>query len=563
MVRRFFKFFDRELGGLHQAALFLALAAIASKLLALLRDRFLASTFGAGRTLDIYYASFVIPDYLYAFLLFIVSAWAIIPIFLEKSSRSQDEGRIFLNGIFTLFFIVTTISVVILYFLIPYFTPLVAPGFSSAEIDQAIALSRILLLSPFLLGLSNLVSSVIQSFRKFFIYALAPVFYNVGIILGVLIFYRWWGLAGVAWGVILGALFHFSIQIPSLLKANFFPKFTSKINLAEIKKIIRISFARGLALTLNQIVLTSVTALASFLGSGSIAVFNLAVNLQNIPLTVIGMSYGIAAFPILAQFHVRNEREEFIKHIIAASRHIIFWSFPVTALFIILRAQIVRVVLGAGAFSWADTRLTAASLAFLSIAIAGQGLMFLLVRAYYASGRTKRPLIINLFSSLFTVAGSFLFLSLLRNFENFRYSFNNFMRVKDVAGAEMLGLPLIFSLGAVLNVLLLWFFFQKDFGEVAGKLKKTFIDMFFASLIIGIVAYFFLGLFSEVLDIRTFIGIFLQGLFSGIIGISAGILFLILMKNRELGEVFSSLRQKIFTKTPESIIVGAEPEKLE
>ena len=84
MVRRFLNFFDRELGGLHQAALFLALSAIGSKILALLRDRFLAGTFGAGKSLDVYYASFILPDYLYTFLLFIVSAWALIPVFFGK-----------------------------------------------------------------------------------------------------------------------------------------------------------------------------------------------------------------------------------------------------------------------------------------------------------------------------------------------------------------------------------------------------------------------------------------------------------------------------------------------
>ncbi len=242
MVRKFLNFFDRELGGLHQAAFFLALSAIGSKVLALLRDRFLASTFGAGKTLDIYYASFVLPDYLYAFLLFIVSASALIPIFLEKTSQSSEEGRAFLNEVLTVFFIITIACVVILFFLIPYLTPFIAPGFSPAEQNNVIALSRILLLSPLLLGLSNLISSVIQSLRRFFIYALAPIFYNIGIILGVLVFYRFWGLNGIVVGVVFGAFLHFSIQVPTLLKSNFLPRFTSKIRISEIKRIIKLSF---------------------------------------------------------------------------------------------------------------------------------------------------------------------------------------------------------------------------------------------------------------------------------------------------------------------------------
>jgi putative peptidoglycan lipid II flippase len=560
MVQKFLNFFDRELGGLHQAAFFLALSAIGSKVLALLRDRFLAGTFGAGKSLDVYYASFVLPDYLYTFLLFIVSAWALIPVFLEKISHSPEEGKYFLNEVLTVFFIITVFSVVALFFLIPYLTPLIAPGFSEEEQGKAIDLSRILLLSPLLLGLSNLVSSVVQSLRRFFIYALAPIFYNVGIILGILVFYRWWGLKGVAAGVVVGAFLHFSIQVPTLLKAGFFPKFTSKIHFSEMKKIIKVSFSRGLGLTFNQLVLTVITALASFLGPGSIAVFNLAANLENIPLTVVGLSYGVAAFPTLAQFHVKNEKEKFMEHIVIAARHIIFWSFPITALFIILRAQIVRVILGAGAFTWADTRLTAASLALLSLAIAAQGIMFLFSRAYYAAGRTKTPLLVNLFSSLFVIAGSFLFLQILKNSGNFRFAFNHFLRVEDVPGAEMLGLPLIFSLGTVLNAVFLWFFFQKDFGQITRRLEKTLFEVSLASLVAGVISYFFLFVFSHVFDLRTFIGIFLQGFFAGLLGIGGGAAVLRFLKNPELEEIVTSLRRKIWKK--EIPVLATEPETL-
>lgn len=560
MVRKFLRFFDREMGGLHQAALFLALAAIGSKVLALLRDRFLAGTFGAGKSLDIYYASFILPDYLYTFLLFIASVWVLIPIFLEKISRSEEEGRNFLNEILTVFFLLTIVSASILFFLIPYLVPFITPGFSPADQLQVITLSRILLLSPFLLGLSNLISSVIQSLRRFLIYALAPIFYNIGIILGVLVFHRWWGLKGVVMGVLLGAFFHFFIQVPTLLKSGYLPRFTLRINLREIKNVVRISCARGLALTFNQFVLSVITALASMVGAGSIAVFNLALNLQTIPLTVIGASYSIAAFPALAQFHIKNEKEKFLEHIISASRHIIFWSLPLTVLFIVLRAQIVRVVLGTGAFSWADTRLTAASLALLSLAIAAQGLLFLLARGFYAAGRTKMPLLINFISSLFIVAGSFLFLWIFKNFENIRYFFIHLLRVEDVSGAEMLVLPLIFSLGTVFNTLLLWIFFEKQFGKITEVLKKTFIQVSLTSVVMGIVAYAFLAFFGNVLNIRTFIGIFLQGFLAGIFGLGAGIFILKLFKNAELAEITDSLRSRVWKK--EVAVVAPEPEKL-
>ncbi len=262
-------------------------ATIGAKILALLRDRLLASNFGAGKTLDIYYASFRIPDFLYVFSLFLVSATALIPLFLDKKEKSFDESRLFLNGVFSVFFFLMCLSCVAVYFLIPYLSSFIAPGFSAGDRDFLIKLSRILLLSPFLLGLSNLVSSVTQSFKRFFVYAMSGILYNVGIILGVVVFYPALGLKGVVWGVALGALFHFAIQIPSLLQLGYFPRFTLNIHWADIKKVIYLSFPRTLGLTTNQLVSTVITSMASFLAACSIAVFKRAINLEAILLVVI------------------------------------------------------------------------------------------------------------------------------------------------------------------------------------------------------------------------------------------------------------------------------------
>ena len=101
------------------------------------------------------------------------------------------------------------------------------------------------------------------------------------------------------------------------------------------------------------------------MAAGSVAIFQFALNLQSVPLAIIGMSYSVAAFPVLADLFAKKEQTAFNHHVLTAFRHIIFWSLPIIALVIVLRAQIVRVVLGSGAFDWADTRLTAAVLAVL------------------------------------------------------------------------------------------------------------------------------------------------------------------------------------------------------
>jgi putative peptidoglycan lipid II flippase len=398
-MQKILRFLNREINGLHQAAFLLASASVGAKILAILRDRLLASSFGAGKTLDIYYASFRFPDLLYVFSLFFVSVTALIPLFLGKKKVSIEHSRLFVNRIFTFFFVFMLFLLAIAFFVTPYLAPIIAPGFSSADSEILIKLSRILLLSPFLLGLSNLVSSVIQSFRRFFVYALSGVLYNAGIIFGLIFLYPRFGISGVAGGVVVGAALHFLIQVPSLLSLGYFPRLTLNFDFSEIKRLIKLSFPRTLGLTLNQLVLIAITAIASFLAAGSISIFNLASNLQTIPLGIVALSYSVAAFPSLATSFIKKERSEFLSSVILAFRHILFWLLPITALFIVLRAQIVRVVLGAGAFTWTDTRLTAAALALLTLSLFAQGLILLLVRAFYAASKTKLPLIINVISS--------------------------------------------------------------------------------------------------------------------------------------------------------------------
>ncbi len=552
---------SRETQGLHQAAFVLASATIGAKILALLRDRLLASNFGADKTLDVYYASFRIPDFLYVFSLFLVSATALIPLLLDKKEKSLDESRLFLNSIFSVFFFLMCFSCAAVYFLIPYLSSFVAPGFSAGDRDFLIKLSRILLFSPFLLGLSNLVSSVTQSFKRFFVYAMSGILYNVGIISGVVFFYPFLGLRGVAWGVALGALMHFSIQIPSLLHLGYFPRFTLDIRWADVKKVIYLSFPRTLGLTTNQLVTTVITSMASFLAAGSIAVFNLAINLEAIPLGVIALSYSVAAFPDLAHKFLKNEKEKFIAEVVLAARHLIFWLLPASVLFIVLRAQIVRIVLGAGAFTWADTRLTAASLALFSLSLFAEGLILLFVRAFYAAGKTRVPLFINLCSSLFVVAAAGCFLFLFKYSPECHHFLEHVLRVEGVPGTSMLILPLAYSLGNILNFLLLLWVFEKHFDNFFHLVKKSFLQVFSVSIIIGFIVYALLNLFAEIFSINTFVGIFFQGFLSGIIGLLFAIFLFRVLKNEEFGEISASFSKKLFRKKPMAPI-AVEPEEL-
>ena len=310
MVKNILNLFYREYGGLHQAALILAISSVVSAAFGLLRDRLLAGNFGAGESLDIYYAAFKIPDFIYIISLSIISVNALIPFFLKRRRFPMNRRKIF--GRNTLVFPVNDIFLTAgAYVLIPYLAGLMAPGFSESSKKRVCFLARILLLSPVFLGLSNLVSSVIQSHNRFIVYALSPVFYNLGIIFGLIFLFPKFGLAGIVSGVAIGAAAHLAIQIPAIIRLGYFPWPAKKINIKETWKVAKLSFPRSLGLGLNQIILIFITASASLLSAGSIAVFNLSFNLQSVPLAVIGMSYSVAAFPTLAKLFVNNKKGSF------------------------------------------------------------------------------------------------------------------------------------------------------------------------------------------------------------------------------------------------------------
>lgn len=541
--------FDGEIKGVHQAALLLGIMGILTKALGLLRDRILAGTFGAGPELDVYFSAFRIPDFIFTLTLFMTAGASLIPVFLKELSISEERAKTFLGGILTIFLLFILIILAATFILAPFLVRFIAPGFSDEQLATLTLLTRIMLLSPLLLGLSNFVSTVIQSFQKFFIYALSPLLYNLGLIVGIVSFYPRFGIAGLAWGVALGAFLHLAIQLPSLTRLNFLPKLTFAVWNSSIKNAFLLSFSRTIGLTFNQFILIILTAAASFLGSGSISIFNLAGNLQSIPLGIIGLSYSVAAFPLLSRLFIGDRRKDFLENVSSVLRHIIFWSAPISALFIVLRAQIVRAVLGAGAFSWIDTRLTAASLALFSVSIAAQSLVLLFSRAYYAAEKTKKPLLINLFSSFSIVLLSFIFIWLLNFWEGFKIFFGSLLRVSDIANIGILSLPFAFSIGSIINAAFLWRYFVRDFGAFDGLVHCSLKQNFFSNVILGFVSYFCLQLFADLFNTRTFLGIFFQGFFSGAIGIFAAFLILYFLKNKELEEIISAMRAK-FWKAP-------------
>lgn len=542
--------FNKEINGLHEAAYLLGFFAIMSQLLALVRDRLLAGTFGAGHDLDLYYSAFRIPDFIFVTVASLVAISVLVPFIIEKMNVSLEEGKRFINNVFSFFFLLILFVSFFAFLLVPYLIPLIFRGFAPDDFPQLITLTRILLLSPILLGLSNFFGSITQVYKRFIIYSLSPLAYNLGIILGIIFLYPLFGLKGLVLGVILGALLHMLIQIPFVFKQGIFPVFKLNFDWAGIKKVMLISIPRTFTLGITQITTIFLIAMATFMKEGSVAIFNFSINLQSVPLAIVGVSYSIAAFPTLAKFFTEGHREKFLAEIITSARHIVFWSIPISVLFVVLRAQIVRTILGAGEFSWSNTRLTAAALAMFAFSALAQGLILLLVRGFYAMGNTKKPLIIGSISGVLVIIFSYSLVKLFSLSLVFQYFIEALFRVSDIDGTNVLMLPLGYSLAVFINCLLLWIYFGRGFVGFTRSLRGTLFHSFSASVIMGLVAYLSLNIFDNLFNLDKVFGIFMQGLLSGLVGIAVGIIILKLLKNRELEEIWTTLHHKIWKAKP-------------
>lgn len=547
MVKKILNVLHREISGLHEAAYLLAFFALMSQLLGLVRDRLLAHMFGASQALDIYYAAFRIPDLIFVSVASLVSISVLVPFFIENMSKDEREGKRFMDSVFTVFCTLVIVACAIAYFLVPKLVPSLLPGFTDpGAIDEVISLTRILLLSPIFLGLSNFFASITQMHNRFFIYAISPLLYNLGIIVGIVLLYPMFGLKGIVWGVVLGALMHLAVQIPFVAEKRMMPRFRTMIDWNAARRVVMLSLPRTLTLSANQISSFFLVSLASLMSAGSIAVFSFSYNLQSVPLSLVGVSYSSAAFPTLARLFSAGERGKFLDQMIIGARHIIFWSMPIMILFVVLRAQIVRTILGSGAFTWADTRLTAASLAMFTISVVPQSLAVLFIRGYYSGGKTRMPLLISVGSAVLTAVLGYA----LIKFFSFNMFFRDFIaalfKVANVDGNMVLMLPLAFSIGSCVNLLFLWLAFHREFPAFTRPVLTTFLQTLSASVIMGYVAYKFLAVFDDVFDINTLPGIFFQGLFAGIFGIAAGVVVLKLIKNVEIREIGRALHSKIW-----------------
>lgn len=528
MIKRLF---SGQINNITIAALLVAFFSLVSRFLGIFRDRILASEFGAGDALDVYFAAFRIPDLVYNLLILgaLTAGFmpVLIPLIKDYDCRKGDCEKnqkvwLLVNNVLNIFGVALIFLAVVGIAFAPFLMKFIIPGYDGDKRELTIELTRIMFLSPILLGLSGIVGGVLQSFRRFFVYSLAPVFYNIGIIVGALCFVPHFGMKGLAYGVVLGALFHFLIQLPAIYKLGFRYRPVFDVTDGELHRIVLMMIPRTISLAILQINLVVVTTIASTLESGSLAVFNFANNLQAFPVSIFGISFAIAAFPVLSRAASDNDR--LVESFSDVFRRILFFIVPATVLLLTLRAQIIRVVYGSGEFDWAATIATMNTLGFFALSLFAQATIPLLTRVFYARHDSATPFKIGLFSTAVNVV-----LSLY------------FSRTMGVAG-----LALAFSVDSIVNFGLLWIMLRVKIGDLDEmRILVSTIKFSAAAVACGFAVQGIKFLSGHYVDMTRVWGVFVQGFCSGVFGILVYAAFCSLLHSEEFFGFWDSIKRRM------------------
>lgn len=536
MLKRLQQLWHGETNGLTAAAIIVGGASLASRLVGVLRDRALASTFGAGHELDAYYAAFRVPDTLYNLIILGALSAGFIPVFAEYlETKTKGEAWQLAEQVLSVVAATMAILCALLAMFAPIIVPLTVPGFSPELVETTVRLSRIMFLSPLLLGLSAVLGGILQATRRIIAFALAPVFYNVGIIFGALVLAPRMGIEGVAWGVIIGAFLHFMVQASVALKLGLRRLPLPSLRHSGVRRILALMAPRTAGLAVSQLNLVVLLGIASTLSAGSVAVFNLANNLQSFPVGVFAISYAVAAFPLLSRSASVKDRNSFVEILGSSARKITFLILPVTAVFYLLRAQIVRLALGAGVFSWEDTIRTATVLGIFTASLLGQALVPLYARAFYALQNTRTPFWISVVSEVVNIGMALLL-------------FTQF---------GVAGLAIAFSCATYVNLLLLCWQLRRQYGPLQGW---TYLRSFFvtgiASVAMIAAGYPVRQLIGTLFPLRTVAQVALQAVAAGTVALAAFFLVAWLFRSPELAEFLGAMNRKLFRQ--KGPISGAE-----
>ena len=495
-----------------------------SRLFGVFRDNMLAGMFGAGDILDAYTSSFLIPDMLLQLLMLGALSASFIPLFSKYYEKDDEKAWHFTNNILNVFGVAFAIVSALAIIAAPWLTQLVAPGYSGEKLETAIAMSRVIYLSELFFAVSMVFGSVLQGTKRFFLYSLAPIVNNIGIILGAIFFVPLMGPIGLAWGSVLGAAMHALLQTVGVYALGY--RYSSVFDLHD--KDLRTTgiqmIPRVLGLAVNQINFVVMIALASLSVAGSATVLKFAYNLNSFPIGIIAMAYAVASFPLMCERVAAKDMRGFVDAFSSAVRQVLLWIIPATVMFLLLRAQIVRLAFGRGKFDWVATVTTADTLAFFALSFAAQSIVYILVRAFFALEDTRMPLLAGLIGAVLNIAlGYFL---------------------APVYG--VVGLGAAFSIAAIVQVIVLWGTLRHRVGNLDEKrIVRVGLLLAIAGAAAGMVTQAAKYAFVAVVPLTTYMAVFVQVLIAGGLGMVIYIGVGVVLRNEEVLMFARAIRRRM------------------
>lgn len=380
------------------AASIVALGFIGSRLLGLVRSIAIADAFGTDPELSAYWVAFRLPDLVFQVLAGATLSAAFIPVFSRVAVHSGEQGAWRLaSSVLNLVSIATVVLAGLAFLLAPWIVPLLAPGLGEetgreAELRaQAIELTRFMMLSPLFFGVSGMLTGILNARQHFIAPAVAPMIYNLSIILGAVFLADRWGVHGLAWGVVIGSLGHLLVQVPALAASGM--RWTPSFEWASeaVQDVLRLMGPRVIGLAATQINFIVVIFFASFISDEAISAMNYAFLMMMLPVGVIGMAISTAVFPTLSQQAAASEFDALRHSTSRALRTILFLAIPASAGLLVLAEPSVRLLLERGAFGVDSTDLVVGALMLYAVGIFGHAGIEILSRGFYALSDTRTP----------------------------------------------------------------------------------------------------------------------------------------------------------------------------
>jgi putative peptidoglycan lipid II flippase len=395
------------------AATILAGSTLLSSLLGFFRDRLLNSAYmpsengalaGYPVGLDAYTAAFMVPDFMFAVLVSGALSVTFIPVFNERwvKGNKQSAWQISSSMINFMALITMAASVLIIIFADPLMKYLIAPGLSESGHALAVSMMQVIAVNPFIFAVAAVIASIQQAVGRFMFCALAPMLYNVGIIIGTVWFtggvnlFGWQifdgGIMGVALGVVLGSFLQLIVSAIGLAGLGFDYNFKIYWRNKGFRKVLSLLPARSVDQGMDYVVSLVEVNLASRLADGTVRAYQQALTLHMMPINLIGVAISNAAFPQLTE-HLGEGRNDLFQKDLRSLLRIIFWmALPVSVVIFFTRGYVVHFIRNGG------NQLIAGILGCLVVAILFRTIYHMAARAFYARQDTKTPLYISIFS---------------------------------------------------------------------------------------------------------------------------------------------------------------------